>query len=235
MLATGHYRNGILLAPITAEAMAAVARGRRSRPTPRGRARAQSASRRWRADDDRAQRQARRSCATAPASPRRSPRPGAEAQRRGVAVAVEGEVVPRGRVGRDEPARRPGGRGRAGDPGWTMTQRETRAASAARAAARAGGFELGGRTWGSRLIVGSGGFRSLEDARAGARRLGDRDRHRGAAPRRSARAGLGARRRRAARRSSRCPTRPAATRRATPCAPRSSRARRSRPTGSSSR
>jgi thiazole synthase len=28
---------------------------------------------------------------------------------------------------------------------------------------RAGGLELGGRTWGSRLIVGSGGFRSLED------------------------------------------------------------------------
>ena len=27
----------------------------------------------------------------------------------------------------------------------------------------AGSFELGGRTWGSRLIVGSGGFRSLED------------------------------------------------------------------------
>ncbi|CAN5499410.1 hypothetical protein BH10ACT11_BH10ACT11_18960 [soil metagenome] len=29
-------------------------------------------------------------------------------------------------------------------------------------ATRAAGFELGGRTWGSRLIVGTGGFRSLE-------------------------------------------------------------------------
>src|SRR5262245_37003305 len=29
--------------------------------------------------------------------------------------------------------------------------------------ATAGGFDLGGRTWGSRLIVGTGGFRSLED------------------------------------------------------------------------
>ena len=28
--------------------------------------------------------------------------------------------------------------------------------------AEGAGFELGGRTWGSRLIVGTGGFRSLE-------------------------------------------------------------------------
>jgi thiazole synthase len=35
-------------------------------------------------------------------------------------------------------------------------------APAAERRAEAGGFELGGRTWGSRLIVGTGGFRSLE-------------------------------------------------------------------------
>jgi thiazole synthase len=34
---------------------------------------------------------------------------------------------------------------------------------AERVAQQAGQLELGGRTWGSRLIVGSGGFRSLED------------------------------------------------------------------------
>jgi thiazole synthase len=35
-------------------------------------------------------------------------------------------------------------------------------APAAERRAEAGGFELGGRTWGSRMIVGTGGFRSLE-------------------------------------------------------------------------
>ena len=47
-------------------------------------------------------------------------------------------------------------------------------------------FELGGRTWGSRLIVGTGGFRSPRGDGAGARRLGHRDRHRRAAPGRPA-------------------------------------------------
>jgi thiazole synthase len=75
-------------------------------------------------------------------------------QRRGVAVAVDGEVVPRAewegtalRQGQSvEVVRAIGGGER------TEAERATDS-----------GFELGGRTWGSRLIVGTGGFRSLED------------------------------------------------------------------------
>jgi thiazole synthase len=81
-------------------------------------------------------------------------RVGVEGQSRGVAVAVDGEVVPRAR--------------------WEETElREGQAVEVVRAigggertvpeAGEATGFELGGRTWGSRLIVGTGGFRSLED------------------------------------------------------------------------
>jgi thiazole synthase len=80
-------------------------------------------------------------------------RAGVADERRGVAVAVDGEVVPRAewegtalRPGQSvEVVRAIGGGER------TEAERET-----------ATGFELGGRTWGSRLIVGSGGFRSLE-------------------------------------------------------------------------
>jgi thiazole synthase len=45
------------------------------------------------------------------------------------------------------------------------TTRETRTGAEAEAGAarREAAFELGGREWGSRLIVGSGGFRSMED------------------------------------------------------------------------
>ena len=64
---------------------------------------------------------------------------------RGLAVAVNGEVVPRGE--------------------WDATPLTDGQNVEVVAAIQGGsgeGFELGGRTWDSRLIVGSGGFRSLE-------------------------------------------------------------------------
>ena len=70
---------------------------------------------------------------------------GADAQRRGVAVAVDGEVVPRSE--------------------WDATTLLAGQSVEVLAAIQGGapdGFELGDRTWGSRLIVGTGGFRSLE-------------------------------------------------------------------------
>jgi thiazole synthase len=70
---------------------------------------------------------------------------GAGSDRRGLAVAVDGEVVPRSE--------------------WTDTElREGQSIEvlAAIQGGADGGFELGGRSWGSRLIVGTGGFRSLE-------------------------------------------------------------------------
>ena len=69
---------------------------------------------------------------------------GAAAQR-GVAVAVDGEVVPRSE--------------------WDATRLHEGEKIEVLAAIQGGaedGFELGGRIWGSRLIVGTGGFRSLE-------------------------------------------------------------------------
>jgi thiazole synthase len=69
---------------------------------------------------------------------------GAAAQR-GVAVAVDGEVVPRSE--------------------WDATRLREGEKIEVLAAIQGGaedGFELGGRSWGSRLIVGTGGFRSLE-------------------------------------------------------------------------
>jgi thiazole synthase len=69
---------------------------------------------------------------------------GAAPEGRGVAVAVEGEVVPRSE--------------------WEATALAEGQSVEVLAAIQGGadGFDLGGRTWGSRLIVGSGGFRSLE-------------------------------------------------------------------------
>jgi len=64
--------------------------------------------------------------------------------RRGVAVALDGEVIPRS--------------------AWDSTRATPGCAVEVVAAIQggAGRWELGGRTWGSRLIAGSGGFRSLE-------------------------------------------------------------------------
>jgi thiazole synthase len=69
---------------------------------------------------------------------------GAAPEGRGVAVAVDGEVVPRSE--------------------WEATSLSDGQSVEVLAAIQGGadGFELGGRNWGSRLIVGSGGFRSLE-------------------------------------------------------------------------
>jgi thiazole synthase len=63
---------------------------------------------------------------------------------RGVAVALDGEVIPRG--------------------SWAQTQLQPGQAVEVLAAMQGGAQEwtLGGRSWASRLILGSGGFRSLE-------------------------------------------------------------------------
>jgi thiazole synthase len=69
---------------------------------------------------------------------------GAEQEARGVAVALEGEVVPRGE--------------------WSSTPLADGSRVEVLAAIQGGAetWELGGREWSSRLIAGTGGFRSLE-------------------------------------------------------------------------
>jgi thiazole synthase len=70
---------------------------------------------------------------------------GAAGEQRGVAVALDGEVVPRSE--------------------WDRTLLREGQKVEVLAAIQGGaenGFELGDRSWGSRLIVGTGGFRSLE-------------------------------------------------------------------------
>jgi thiazole synthase len=69
---------------------------------------------------------------------------GADDGGRGFAVAIDGEVVPRGE--------------------WGTTELREGQAVEVLAAIQGGAesFELGGRQWGSRLIAGTGGFRSLE-------------------------------------------------------------------------
>jgi thiazole synthase len=70
---------------------------------------------------------------------------GTSGDQRGVAVAIDGEVVPRSE--------------------WDRTELREGQKVEVLAAIQGGaeiGFELGGRSWGSRLIVGTGGFRSLE-------------------------------------------------------------------------
>jgi thiazole synthase len=70
---------------------------------------------------------------------------GTNGNQRGVAVAIDGEVVPRSE--------------------WDRTELREGQKVEVLAAIQGGaddGFDLGGRSWGSRLIVGTGGFRSLE-------------------------------------------------------------------------
>ena len=70
---------------------------------------------------------------------------GAAGDQRGLAVAIDGEVVPRSE--------------------WDRTRLREGQKVEVLAAIQGGaedGLELGGRSWGSRLIVGTGGFRSLE-------------------------------------------------------------------------
>jgi thiazole synthase len=73
---------------------------------------------------------------------------GAGEAARGVAVALDGEVVPRGE--------------------WARTPLREGQAVEVLAAIQGGAdtWELGGRQWGSRLIAGTGGFRSLEQMEA---------------------------------------------------------------------
>jgi thiazole synthase len=70
---------------------------------------------------------------------------GADAEARGVAVALDGEVVPRGEWGATSLA--------AGQSVEVLAAIQGGAAET---------WELGGRQWSSRLIAGTGGFRSLE-------------------------------------------------------------------------
>ena len=91
-----------------------------------------------------------------------------DGESRGVAVAVDGEVVRRAEWGKTKLRSDQSGGGGACGPGW-IARRHGRASSAsgrsaldAASATPSAAFELGGRTWGSRLIVGTGGFRSLE-------------------------------------------------------------------------
>jgi thiazole synthase len=70
---------------------------------------------------------------------------GASGDQRGLAVAIDGEVVPRSEWGRT-----------------SLRDGQKVEVLAAIQGGAEDGFELGGRSWGSRLIVGTGGFRSLE-------------------------------------------------------------------------
>jgi thiazole synthase len=75
---------------------------------------------------------------------------GADDEARGIAVALEGEVVPRG-----EWARTP-----------LRDGQSVEVLAAIQGGAEVGAWELGGRQWSSRLIAGTGGFRSLEQMEA---------------------------------------------------------------------
>ncbi|MGN6557948.1 MAG: sulfur carrier protein ThiS [Solirubrobacterales bacterium] len=79
---------------------------------------------------------------------------GASADGRGIAVALDGEVVPRSE--------------------WETTPLREGQAVEVLAAIQGGAetWELGGREWGSRLIAGTGGFRSLEQMEAALRAAG---------------------------------------------------------------
>jgi thiazole synthase len=70
---------------------------------------------------------------------------GAAGDQRGLAVAIDGEVVPRSEWGRT-----------------ALREGQKVEVLAAIQGGAEDGFELGGRSWGSRLIVGTGGFRSLD-------------------------------------------------------------------------
>ena len=83
---------------------------------------------------------------------------------RGVAVAVDGEVVPRGAVAAHRAARRPAGRGAPGGAGWLS-------------------FGSADRDFGSRLVIGTGGFRNLQVMGEAVAASGRRDGHAGPAPR----------------------------------------------------
>ena len=133
--ATGHWRNGVLLAPLTGEAVAELlaerqpARGggrpRRGALRDRGGAGVTSVT------DQRRVAPAARTARPWPQAVRES---GVEPGGRGVAVAVDGEVVPRGRVGEHAAARRAGA---GGAPRRAGRRRQRRSGSPAASCARA--------------------------------------------------------------------------------------------------
>ncbi len=86
---------------------------------------------------------------------------GAAAGARGVAVALDGEVVPRGEW-EAKPLRE----------GQAVEVLAAIQGGAPEADADAGTWRLGGREWSSRLIAGTGGFRSLEQMEAALRAAG---------------------------------------------------------------
>ena len=216
--ATGHHRNGILLAPVTADIVAAGARRRRRRRRAvRGRRRFARGGAR-----DLRQRQADRRRASARRSATSCFALDIDPDTAGIAVAVDAEVARRGDWPTRTRRRRRARRDRHGGAGRMS------GATTAR-------LPIAGRELRSRAAARHRRLHAPADARRRDRRLRDRARHgRDAAHRRRPRrARCSTSSPRAA--STCCRTPPAASPRATPCSPRSSRARRSTPTGSSSR
>ncbi len=158
VLATGHYRNGILLAPLTAEAIAAHLAGdeaagpslhaapdRAAACRPRATSGTRGGGRAMRIELNGELRELAEGATLAEAARAA----GAPEGCRGVAIALDGEVVPRGE--------------------WERTRLREGQAVEVLAAIQGGApeadeeaWELGGRQWRSRLIAGTGGFRSLE-------------------------------------------------------------------------
>ena len=148
LIATGHFRNGILQTPVTADSVAALLAGE---PPPvdltafapdrfAGELRPLRGGGRMNVELN-GETVALPDGATVAAAIEASGAP----TERGVAVALDGDVVPRSE--------------------WETTplsEGQRVEVLAAIQGGAEGGFELGGRTWGSRLIVGTGGFRSLE-------------------------------------------------------------------------
>ena len=153
--ATGHYRHGILLAPITAEIVAGVLAGdglsTRGAVQPREVSARRDRERRWPMRDERDQRDRQRRRARARA---RHDRPGAGC------VARRAGRGPRGR-------RRARGRGRAAVAVERNPARDRRAGrgrdgGAGRMTAVSGELVIAGRSFRSRLILGTGGFTNHE-------------------------------------------------------------------------
>ena len=149
LLATGHFRNGVLQAPLTADCVAALLGGEDPPvdllPFSPQRSPGAPLRPRWGSHERRAQREVRELLPDGATVEIAIEVSGAAAEQRGVAVAVDGEVVPRS--------------------AWEATRLREGQRIEVLAAIQGGaenGFELGGRSWGSRLIVGTGGFRSLE-------------------------------------------------------------------------
>ena len=190
VLATGHFRNGILLAPLTADAVAELL-GDGVRPCRRRRSGPERRLGSGGADEDRAERRGRRSCRRAATLADAVARAGAGERGRAASRSPSTARSSRAASGPRRRCARARGRGAGGDPG---RRREPGSWAAAQ--------------WSSRLIAGTGGFRSLEQMEAALAASGDRDRHRRPAPDRPRRRGLGARRDRPPR-----PLRPAQHRR----------------------